>query len=167
MKDHKIWNSDLGKVFIERQDREVDMDIKKGSVQGLAGKFYGDMEREHKNGMCGGVKAHCPYCERSKLDFKDQSAVEQEKKLGRGGQAIDKMINGPINKEYDGMIKAEKESDIKKPGRWDAQMDSLGLSEEEKALLNQQFDKLEAKKHGTQLGNLNKRLDSLIKKLSK
>lgn len=60
MKDHKIWNSDFGKVFIDRHNKEVGVDI------------------------------------------------EKEFQLGRGGQAIDTMINGPINKDFDGMIKGDK-----------------------------------------------------------
>lgn len=60
MKDYKIWNYDFGKVFIERYNKEIGVDI------------------------------------------------EKEAQLGPGGQAIDTMLNGLINKDFDDMIKAKK-----------------------------------------------------------
>ncbi len=121
MKDHKIWNSDLGRVFIERQDR---------------------VEKSY----CPHCKKSKKECKCDKLDFKDQDAVNAEKELlvnknpknksidktefrevggklvefpkkniiggsehfGPGGKAIDKMLKGPINKEYDGMVKVDQ-----------------------------------------------------------
>ncbi len=85
MRDHKIWNSNTGRVFLQ--------------------------------------KSTCPYCHKPKdectcdsLSFRDQSAIEAEKlglpmtkpkNMGKGGQAIYNMLNGLINKEYNGIVKSD------------------------------------------------------------
>lgn len=127
MRDHKVWNSDLGRIFIEGYDK-------------IEKSYCPHCHKDKESCQCG------------KLDFKDQSAIEAEKNikkeegffkpiyqygkapepgskayeaqfdkakydeyqtkeqrtLGKGGQAIGKMLNGPINKDFDGMVKSEK-----------------------------------------------------------
>ena len=72
MRDHKIFNSELGRIFVERQNREAGIDEIRKSIE-----------------------------------------------LGRGGKAIDKMLRGPINKNYDGMINGKMEKNIKPDPRYD------------------------------------------------
>jgi len=72
MRDHKVFNSELGRIFVERQNREAGIDEIRKSIE-----------------------------------------------LGRGGKAIDKMLRGPINKNYDGMINGKMEKNIKPDPRYD------------------------------------------------
>jgi len=57
-------------------------------LSSLAVQFADDMRVEHRKGICGGVKAHCPYCEQAAEKKKYCAFLKRhEKKISAKAEA--------------------------------------------------------------------------------
>ncbi len=109
MRDHKIWNSDLGKVFIERQDR-IKSDIEKAFKLGRGGQAIDDMLKSPVNKAYNELVA--PQDSRIKKD-KASELADLKARLDESIRRINEKIKKPVYQDLDfkdqDAVRAEKE----------------------------------------------------------